>query len=654
MSAPNSAAGPDLCASRCDAAVPQDSLSPDDARGNVRPRPAINGLADRHFEDLRKSGLTTAAIAASGIFSAPAEFVRDAVGIDAGPGMVIPYEGAKLTNGRPFLRVKPDRPFEVEPGKFAKYLSPPKQLNPEGNRLYVPRALDPRALRERQRPLIVTEGEKKILAALAAGFEGVALAGVWSWRKRDEEKKAAPIADLYLVDWTERTVFIVFDSDAAFNPEVQRAERALRDELRRRGAKAFIIRLPEPTYDEAQIHGTKFGLDDFLVARGAAELRALLERARKTLPLGAQSASALLAEAEPDEPWLIEGIWPEAGCGFIAGEPKTKKSFLALLLAYVVVAGRSFFGREVRRGPVILIDEENDRRELKKRMRRVAAGLGVEAGQDDIVVAAPAIFKLDDDTAVEELDRLMTEVRPALVLLDPLVRLHGGDENDAGTVAPLLGRLRALSRKHRCAVIVVHHLRKRGDGKPPSHGQRMRGSSDLHGWLDSAIYTEADGGAIKLSFECRYAVAPEPIHVRMSDTADAVVWSVAEAPAEEAEDDPVMRVRAILARQTETLTREQIKGASGLGDTRLKTALATLTANGELEIGEMPTGGKKAKTYRLSSAGTSSSSNQPLRGETTTKKIDDLVDDREELPRPPYPLRAEVDDEEGRDDGDAS
>lgn len=600
-------------------------------------------LSPRHREDLVRSGLSDDTIRRSGIRSASAEEVHAAVGLDAGSGMLIPYGGARLPAGTAFHRVKPDRPYPVGEGKTAKYLSPPKRLNPEGNRLYVPPTLDGAALADPSRWLIVTEGEKKILKAVQEGFEGVALAGIWSWRKRDEDHRSAPISDLFAVDWRDRGVFVVFDSDAATNADVQRAERALRDELERRGARVFVVRLPEPTYDEARTHGPKFGLDDFLVARGRDALTALLDRAHGALPLGAKTAAALLAEADSDEPWLIEGVWPEAGCGFFAGEPKSKKSFLALLLAYAVVTGRAFLGRGVRRGPVLIVDEENDRRELKKRMRRVARGLGVDPQQKDIVIAAPSVLRLDDDESVAELDRLMSQVRPALVVLDPFVRLHRGDENDASSVAALLGRLRTLSRAHRCAIVVVHHMRKKGEGRGGvAHGQRMRGSSDFHGWLDAAVYTEVERDAIKLTFESRYAVAPEPIHVNLADAADAVLITVVDAPQDAAPDDRSDSLRAVLARQSEPLTKEQLKGATGLGDKALRKALESLRTSGELDEGiRKSDGGRPAKVFRLRAFPSDGS----LRGDAEKKK---KSGDGEDLLLPPSTHREEAEGKELR------
>jgi len=51
--------------------------------------------------------------------------------------------------------------------------------------------------------------------------------------------------------------------------------------------------------------------------------------------------------------------------------------------------------------------------------------------------------------------------RPALLVLDPLVRLHAIDENAASEIAALLGYyLRALQRQASSAIALVHHARQ--------------------------------------------------------------------------------------------------------------------------------------------------------------------------------------------------
>jgi hypothetical protein len=114
--------------------------------------------------------------------------------------------------------------------------------------------------------LLLTEGEAKAVAAARHGWPAIAFGGVYSFADRQGEL----LPELDAVAWRGRDVCVVYDSDAAFNPAVLAAEARLVEALQRqRGARVRIVRLPQEG-DE------KVGLDDFLKARGAGALQALI------------------------------------------------------------------------------------------------------------------------------------------------------------------------------------------------------------------------------------------------------------------------------------------------------------------------------------------------------------------------------------------
>ncbi len=75
----------------------------------------------------------------------------------------------------------------------------------------------------------------------------------------------------------------------------------------------------------------------------------------------------------------------------------------------------------------------------------------------------------------QRLSQTVQDLRPILLILDPLIRLHRVDENDATQIA----YLRELQRQFHLAVLVVHHARKDSHSSRP--GQALRGSRELHG-----------------------------------------------------------------------------------------------------------------------------------------------------------------------------
>lgn len=194
------------------------------------------------------------------------------------PGLVIPYwepDGAlrtfrRGTQSMPLSRV---RLLGQEPVRatFTKR-RPLRYLQPDHSPLavYWWRGIDwLRVFDDPSVPLVITEGEAKAIRGCLAGFATAALGGVYSFAQGGDL-----LPDFDRVVWDQRDVFIVYDSDAATNPQVLAAEARLVETLQRgRNAKCRVVRLP-PAGD------AKVGLDDFLTSHGAEALRELMQSTR--------------------------------------------------------------------------------------------------------------------------------------------------------------------------------------------------------------------------------------------------------------------------------------------------------------------------------------------------------------------------------------
>ena len=193
-----------------------------------------------HLADLRASGLTDETIRTVAVYSLrPCDMahffnLRRGVPKEIETALCFPYQGKE------FARIK----LFPSLGKM-KYAQPPRT----GTRLYMPFTISPGHL-------VVTEGEKKTLAANQAGFNAAGIGGLWNWLSDGE-----PISELDAVVWDNREVTIIPDSDAFQRVDLLRAVFALGRELQSRGANVLIARIPQDT-------ATKVGLDDFLVAGG--------------------------------------------------------------------------------------------------------------------------------------------------------------------------------------------------------------------------------------------------------------------------------------------------------------------------------------------------------------------------------------------------
>lgn len=296
-----------------------------------------------------------------------------------------------------------------------------------------------------------------------------------------------------------------------------------------------------------------------------------------------------LAARPPQMQWLIEGLWADGAVGIVGGEPKSCKSFLALDMAVSVAAGvrclRCY--RVPRPGRVLLYAAEDALHVVRARLDGIARAAALSLDRVDIqVITAPSV-RLDQDTDRQRLAKTVEALKPALLILDPFVRLHRIDENVSSEVAPLLAYLRQLQRQHGVSVTVVHHAKK-GAGKA-REGQALRGSSEFHAWGDSNLYLRRRAEKLVLSIEHRAAPSLGGISLALSGGPEALALRVVDdVPAEPV---PPMtstpqadnRVRHVLAEAGKPVGISALRKLCRMRTQTLSETLAGLVADGHVE-----------------------------------------------------------------------
>jgi hypothetical protein len=208
-----------------------------------------------------------------------------------------------------------------------------------------------------------------------------------------------------------------------------------------------------------------------------------------------------------------------------------------------------------------------------------AAGVGFQSLPVE-VITAPTL-RLDVPKDRERLSNTVQARQPRLLILDPLIRLHRVDENDASQIAALLSYLRQLQRTFHVAVLVVHHARKDANATRP--GQALRGSSELHGWGDSNLYMRRLGAKLTLSTEHRAAASQDHIPLQLTQNGSALALSVANdssIPEPGSEPSALQRVRQILAGLDQPVAVQQLRKLCGLRTATVCSCLAQLAKTG--------------------------------------------------------------------------
>jgi len=229
-----------------------------------------------------------------------------------------------------------------------------------------------------------------------------------------------------------------------------------------------------------------------------------------------------------DPDWLIKDLWSMGGAGFIAGQPKSFKSWFALDMAWAIATGGNFLGHYPVRhpGPVIYIQEEDGLPVLKKRQAMMdfipwKDGVPQPDGtlllepknpqerNPDIYPVVQTHFTISKPGDLVWLDERIAELGDVrAIILDPLIRMLGDVEENRATQMNehIFAPLSILKQKYGCAIIVVHHMKK-GDANGQRGGQMMLGSVAFHAWAEDSLYLSRKGrsGVVNVDTESKNA-----------------------------------------------------------------------------------------------------------------------------------------------------
>jgi hypothetical protein len=308
--------------------------------------------------------------------------------------------------------------------------------------------------------------------------------------------------------------------------------------------------------------------------------------ARRAQPLPVVRAADLECPVHKQS-WLIERLWTHQAVGIIGGSPKSGKTWLALEMAVSVASGSPCFDSFaiLAPGPVLLYAAEDSAAALRTRVETLARLHKVDFNRLDVHIITVDLLRLDRPEHQDRLESTLLVYKPALLVLDPLVRVHAIDENVAGQVSMLLGYLRSLQRKTGAAIALVHHVRK--NVSPTSAaGYSLRGSGDLYAWLDSFLYLRMHQGQRTLSAEHRSAPAFGPVALELAQSdlgAFLKIGSVNNNPPEPPQNELASRIIELLSSAQEPLTIDSLRSRLQVRNQRVVEALRSLIAQGKIQ-----------------------------------------------------------------------
>jgi len=185
------------------------------------------------------------------------------------------------------------------------------------------------------------------------------------------------------------------------------------------------------------------------------------------------SPELLKGPPELREP-IVDGLFRRGEVVNWIASPKVGKTWMLYRLLLAVCTGSEWLGRKVRKGKVLLIDNELHPETGLQRLHTVARGVGADLGAVD---AALRIAWLRGASAgLEEIeDAIRQEPRNtySLIALDAFYRFipKGTDENANGDMVQLYNQLDRIAAYSGAAIVNVHHASK-GD-------QSQKGTTDV-------------------------------------------------------------------------------------------------------------------------------------------------------------------------------
>lgn len=204
-----------------------------------------------------------------------------------------------------------------------------------------------------------------------------------------------------------------------------------------------------------------------------------------------------------EQQWLADKWMLENTIAFVASPPGGYKTWITFDLAVSVASGKPFLDVVPVNvsGPVIIIQQEDFAGQIAERLALIAeAKYGIPPITKDtpmfawpepvpdlpIYIHPDAELRIDDQIVMSRLENLIKEVRPKMMIIDPLYFAVSMDNHMADAVKDLKV-FKRLRDEYGCTFVFVHHTNK--SGAESFDRQAMWGSQFLNAFLETGIHT---------------------------------------------------------------------------------------------------------------------------------------------------------------------
>jgi hypothetical protein len=252
-----------------------------------------------------------------------------------------------------------------------------------------------------------------------------------------------------------------------------------------------------------------------------------IPQAQPYVPLDLEALLKLKVNTE----WVVENILPPDSTAILSGPSGSGKTWLILDLALSIATGEKWLGQfEVQQGNCLLVDEENNTYLLQNRMRQLLKYRGLSSMTDKLGVfflvgesinLTPIGREHKPTVTFEKLLATTQALKPVLVIMDSLTRVHRSNESDSSQMSVILAITKRLVTETGSDVLFTHHFTKHGK---PGSGERIRGSGDLRAWPDTTVLVEEQKGHIVITMDkTRHCKPLKPFKIKLDVVDDNTI-----------------------------------------------------------------------------------------------------------------------------------
>ncbi len=296
---------------------------------------------------------------------------------------------------------------------------------------------------------------------------------------------------------------------------------------------------------------------------------------------------------------IIAGLARRGEVINIVASTKVGKSWLALMLAFSVATGREWFGRQTKRGRVLLLDNELHDETIQNRMKSVSDAMRIYDGDER--EAFEYVDLRGEPVGLGDVETQLSAFKPGeltLVVLDAKYRFFGTgmQENSNDDQTTFHNGIDRLAKQLNCVIVLIHHSTKGDQGGKSitdvgSGGGAQSRTVDCHmvlrphndgddlAVLDAAVRTFAPVSPQTLRWEFplwSLDGETEPVVKQAQTRNDATV--------ERSQKTKIGTILDMLKRSPDRTATENKLSGNNPSRTAFRAALTELETSGEIEF----------------------------------------------------------------------